>query len=145
MIKEITTKYELETAAKFGTIIFENSSFEENLSEFKDLVSSDKGTLFVAYYDDEMVGFSQVETRSDYVEGTESSPVGYLEGVYVKDDFRMMGIGRELVKACEDWSKSKGYKEFASDCELTNKTSYDFHIKIGFSEANRIICFKKDL
>ena len=35
--------------------------------------------------------------------------------------------------------------EFASDCELTNIESLQFHLAIGFAEANRIICFTKKL
>jgi aminoglycoside 6'-N-acetyltransferase I len=38
-----------------------------------------------------------------------------------------------------------GCKEFASDCKLENTESLRFHLKIGFEEAGRIICFKKDL
>lgn len=35
--------------------------------------------------------------------------------------------------------------EFASDCELTNKDSLRFHRGLGFTEANRIICFTKKI
>ena len=83
--------------------------------------------------------------RVDYVEGTKSSPVGYLEGIYIQEKYRLKGYARELVKACEEWAKNKGCSEFASDCELTNKESYSFHKKVGFKEANRIICFNKKI
>ena len=79
------------------------------------------------------------------LEGCETSPVGYLEGIYVEDCYRNNNFARDLVEACEVWVKSKGIKEFASDCELTNLDSLAFHLAIGFSEANRIICFKKDI
>lgn len=145
MIKIIDTDEELEAAAKLATILFEGSFYEENLNEFKEILNGKNGAIFIYYYKNEIVGFSQVEIRHDYVEGTNFSPVGYLEGVYVKDEYRMMGIGRELVKACEKWAKDKNIKEFASDCELKNIDSYKFHTAIGFSEVNRIICFKKIL
>lgn len=50
-----------------------------------------------------------------------------------------------LSKACEKWAIGMGCKEFASDCELDNKESLKFHLAIGFTEANRIICFTKQL
>ena len=81
--------------------------------------------------------------RHDYVEGTSSSPVGYLEGIYVLPDHRHEGVARQLLKECERWAKSKGCSEFASDCELTNTESLQFHLNVGFEEANRIICFTK--
>ena len=41
--------------------------------------------------------------------------------------------------------KEKDCTEFASDCELTNTESLRFHLKVGFLEANRIICFTKKI
>ncbi|MFR8975649.1 MAG: hypothetical protein ACLVG9_06585 [Eubacteriales bacterium] len=46
---------------------------------------------------------------------------------------------------CENWARQRGCKEFASDCELDNNGSFQFHIHSGFREANRIICFTKQL
>ena len=90
-------------------------------------------------------GFAQCQLRRDYVEGTESSPVGYLEGIYVKEGFRRSGLAKALLTACEDWAREQGCGEFASDCELANTQSLQFHMKVGFEEANRIICFTKKL
>ena len=79
------------------------------------------------------------------MEGCENSPVGYLEGVSVKEEYCQQGIARKLVSECEQWAREKGCTEFASDCELTNTASLNFHLAIGFQEENRIICFKKKL
>jgi aminoglycoside 6'-N-acetyltransferase I len=79
------------------------------------------------------------------VEGTVSNPVGYLEGIYVKKEFRLRGVSKELLIECEAWAKDKGCSEFASDCELNNTESLKFHLQVGFEEVNRIICFKKML
>jgi len=90
-------------------------------------------------------GFAQCGLRRDYVEGSSSSPVGYLEGLYVEEDCRGRGYGRRLVERCEDWARRKGCTQFASDCQLGNDQSWDFHLAVGFSEANCLICFIKDL
>ena len=91
------------------------------------------------------VGFAQCGLRADYVEGTETSPVGYLEGVFVKEEYRNHGYAKGLLLYCEEWAKYMGCTEFASDCELENIGSLKFHIAMGFAEANRIICFKKKI
>ena len=101
--------------------------------------------FFLAYVEDVPIGFAQCQLRHDYVEGTDSSTVGYLEGIYVADGYRKQGIARELLFACETWAKSKSCTEFASDCELENVQSLQFHLNVGFEEANRIICFTKKL
>lgn len=102
-------------------------------------------TLFLLAYNDTSCGFAQCSLRHDYVEGTHSSPVGYLEGIYVAPEAREHGVARALVAQCEDWARARGCAEFASDCELPNTQSLAFHLKIGFQEANRIICFTKAL
>jgi len=79
------------------------------------------------------------------VEGTDSSPVGYLEGIFVEEEFRKKGYAKELLASCERWAKEMGCTEFASDCELENTGSLAFHLRMGFMEANRVICFTKKL
>lgn len=103
------------------------------------------GAVFMAWNDNTAIGFAQCGFRHDYVEGTETSPVGYLEGVFVEAAYRRQGIARELVKACQIFAKEQGCTEFASDCELDNVESLQFHLKMGFEEANRIICFTMKL
>lgn len=109
------------------------------------ILSQEDAAFFLAYADGAAIGFAQCQLRHDYVEGTDSSPVGYLEGIYVADGYRKQGIARALLSACESWAKSKGCTEFASDCELDNTQSLRFHLNVGFEEANRIICFVKKL
>ena len=88
---------------------------------------------------DTPVGFAQCQLRHDYVEGTETTPVGYLEGIFVMEGHRRRGYAKELLNACESWAKEKGCTEFASDCELENADSFRFHMAMDFAEANRII------
>lgn len=114
---------------------------EEMEAELAEMMANEETAFFLA--GDK--GFAQCQLRHDYVEGTDSSPVGYLEGIYVAEGCRLQGLARELVRACESWAKEKGCVEFASDCELTNTQSLRFHLHVGFAEANRIICFTKKL
>ena len=117
----------------------------EMREELTDLVERPDAVCFLAWKADEAVGFAQCQLRYDSVEGTSGSPVGYLEGIFVTEEYRRQGIGGALLHACESWAKEKGCAEFASDCELHNAQSLDFHLRTGFREANRIICFAKKL
>ena len=109
------------------------------------IMTGGESVFFLAYREDTAVGFAQCQLRHDYVEGTETSPVGYLEGIYVRQADRHLGFAGQLMKACEDWASAQNCMEFASDCELDNTESLAFHLKLGFKEANRIICFSKKL
>lgn len=113
--------------------------------EFEELLQNEDAAVFLCVPDGKAIGFAQCQLRFDYVEGTQSSPVGYLEGVFVEEGYRAQGYGKQLVAACEQWAKEKGSTEFASDCELGNQQSLAFHLHFGFTEANRIICFTKKL
>ena len=118
---------------------------EELREDFEQLLNSEKELVAVAEYFGKVVGFANIRLRSEYVAGTKSSPVAYLEGIAVSEGFREKGIAKKLFEFCADWAKKKGCTEFASDCELDNVQSLQFHLNVGFEEANRIICFTKKL
>ena len=115
---------------------------EEMYEELSSIMAKPDAAFFLG---ENASGFAQCQLRYDYVEGTESSPVGYLEGIYVEGGCRRQGLARALLAACENWARERGCREFASDCELTNTQSLRFHLSLGFEEANRIICFTKKL
>ena len=140
-----TTKSNLTDAAELAVKLWPGHEKCDLEAEFAKLLEDADAAIFLAVADGTAVGFAQCQLRHDYVEGTESSPVGYLEGIYVRKSFQKRGIAKSLLSACENWAKEKGCEEFASDCELTNTNSLAFHLNVGFKEANRIICFTKKL
>ena len=118
---------------------------EELASEFAPLLAAKDAAIFGLWQDGRWEAFAQCQLRHDYVEGCETSQVGYLEGIYVREHLRGRGVAKALLAACQVWAKEKGCREFASDCELSNEDSLRFHLAAGFREAGRIICFIKQL
>lgn len=47
--------------------------------------------VFIATLDGCAIGYAQCGLRNDYVEGTHTSPVGYLEGIFVGEEYRNIG------------------------------------------------------
>ena len=131
--------------ANLAAKVWTSTSVEDLIAEFKEFLVSEDSATYLYIINNTAIGFAQCQLRRDYVEGTETSPVGYLEGVYIEPTYRKKGYGKALVKACEAWAKDKECTEFASDCELHNTDSLAFHLHSGFEEANRIICFTKKL
>ena len=109
----------------------------------KEYVNGDESAIFTYVLDDKFVGVALVCLRHDYVEGCITSPVGYLEGIYVDTKYRNSGIAKKLCEECEEWARDKGCSEFGSDCDISNDASYKFHLAVGFNEEDRIIHFKK--
>src|SRR4051812_24967002 len=68
---------------------------------------------------DTALGFAELNIRP-YAEDCDTDRVAYLEGWYVEAAARRSGVGRALIAAAEDWGRTQGCTEFASDAELDN-------------------------
>ena len=91
------------------------------------------------------IGLAEASLRHDYVNGTEGSPVGFLEGWYVDPAWQGRGVGRALVAAVEAWTRGQGCTELASDASLDNTGSHAAHAACGFEETERVVYFRKRL
>lgn len=129
--------------AGLAALLWEGHSAEEHLQDIAETIKKHDAAFFLCSVGGEAIGFAQCQLRHDYVEGTSSSPVGYLEGIFVKHGHRNKGHAKALLEKCEEWAKEQGCEEFASDCELGNEASIAFHMHMHFEEANRVVCFKK--
>lgn len=103
---------------------------------------SGEALVLLARDDGTPVGFIESELRRDFVMGATRRPIWYVEGIYVKPDYRRKNVGRELVAGLARWVKAD---ELASDCELGHDDSQLFHEAVGFKEAGRSIHFWMDL
>ena len=88
------------------------------------------------------VGFAELSIRT-YAEDCLTDHVAYLEGWYVVPDARRQGVGKALVRAAEDWARTQGCTEFASDALIDNHVSAAAHRALGFQETVQIRCFRK--
>ena len=112
---------------------------EANVARVDDLAT------FVAEIEGRVVAFAEVSLRRDYVNGCETWPVAFLEGIYVRPEHQRSGIGRALVAAAEQWGLERGCGELASDALLDNHASHRFHAGAGFEETERVVYFRKRL
>ena len=101
--------------------------------------------LLVRLPDGTPAGFAEAALRHDYVNGCATSPVAFLEGIYVQPEHRKQGLARLLCKAVEDWARSLGCTEFASDVLLENTASQGMHAALGFEETERVVYYRKRL
>ncbi len=102
-------------------------------------------TLVATSEDGAIIGFADASLRS-YADGCDPArPVGYLEGWYVRDEHRRKGIGAALVRAVEEWARTQGCTEMASDTWLDNELSQEAHEALGFEEVDRCVLYRKGL
>jgi aminoglycoside 6'-N-acetyltransferase I len=108
------------------------------------LTRPDRLALGARTADGKWIGFIEVGTR-DVAEGCDTSPVAYIEALWVDASARRRGIARRLVEAVIDWCGERGYLELASDVELENVVSQWAHERLGFEETERLVTYRMDL
>jgi aminoglycoside 6'-N-acetyltransferase I len=132
---------------KMRHALWSDTTHEEHRKEIEELLAAPENcTQFIAYSNNgDALGFAEASIRREYVNGTNSSPVTYLEGIYVKPQARRMGLAAALIEAVADWGQSKGCEELASDVELENQISQEVHKALGFIETERVVYFMRPL
>jgi len=127
-------------------LLWDGSNDDDHRSEMAEIIENPE-SQFVAVADaggGRLCGFLEASIRS-HVEDCETENVGYLEGWFVDENHRRQGLGRELVEIAEDWSRSHGCTEMASDAEIGNLVSQQAHARLGYNETSRLVHLRKEL
>jgi aminoglycoside 6'-N-acetyltransferase I len=95
-------------------------------------------------FEEEAIGFVELSIRP-YAEGCETDRVAFVEGWYVDPNAQGTGVGAALIRAAEEWARSQGCTEIASDTEADNASSAAAHVALGFAETAVLRCFRKPL
>ena len=134
-----------QKAAELSIELWPDSDLPEMTAHYEELFLRNLGTCFLLQNESGYFGFIELSIRNDYVEGAESLPVAYIEGIYVKEKYRHKGLASQLLRQAEDWGRKQGCKQICSDTELENNPGIEFHTSSGFNEVARIVCFAKEI
>jgi aminoglycoside 6'-N-acetyltransferase I len=101
--------------------------------------------LYVAEREGHVIGFIEVGLRS-HADGCDARhAVGFVEGWCVQSQRQGTGVGRALMAAAEDWARSQGASELASDTWIDNERSQRAHQALGFVAVDRCVNYRKSL
>jgi aminoglycoside 6'-N-acetyltransferase I len=110
------------------------------------ILQSPKEAGFLAKdFNGRAIAFMNLSLRHDYVPDATQSPVAYVEGIYVKEEYRKQGVGTELIRYAEQWALEQECIELALDALLENTAGHEFYAKIGFREVERVVFFIKNV
>jgi len=144
-----TDKTNIHDWVNLSLRLFPEHTFNEMFQEYMGYLTNknvrQKEIGFLYNKNNKNVAFMNISIRNDYVNGCDSSPVVYIEAIYVLPKYRKMGIASELIKTAEIFAREKGILQVASDCLIDNTESEMFHKGCGFKEAERVICFVKNI
>ena len=143
----VATSGDAEAWLELRLALWPGERREEFAAEIATLLADAGETVnLIARADDgETMGFAEAALRHDYVEGCQTSPVAFLEGIYVTPEHRRKGVAAALIRAVEDWGRRCGCTEFASDAPIDNIDSQTMHRALGFEETNRVVYFRKEI
>jgi aminoglycoside 6'-N-acetyltransferase I len=119
--------------------------FDEEFENYKRTLDSKNKICYLYNEQDYYIAFLHLSSRNDFVEGEKDLSIAYVEEIYIKPHYQKKGVTKKLMNCGENWAKQKGYNQLASDIDINNFASIDFHKQIGFAETERIVCFIKDL
>jgi aminoglycoside 6'-N-acetyltransferase I len=125
--------------------LWPQASEAEQLREMADAIAHGHFVRIAIGHDGSAVCFVEASKRADYVNGTSSSPVAFLEGLYVEPASRHRGIARLLVAAVAAWATAQRCSEIASDSRLDNDAAHAVHRALGFTETERVVYFCRPL
>ena len=116
-----------------------------NLQEMENIFTSDMWFCrFIENEDKQKIGLVEVSARN-IVDACLTSPVAYLEGLYLVPEYRNQGIGKQVVNMIIKWCSENGFSELATDTELTNEAAQRFYKSLGFEETDRVVEYKIDI
>jgi len=144
---------DLEELASLCEALWPESSAEEHAQELRLILGGRSASvltmpliIFVAEGGEgKLVGFVEVDLRSHADGCNPAQPVGYIEGWYVAEDHRHLGVGRKLLAKAEDWARGHQCVEMASDAIIDNVMSQRAHEALGYEVVDRCVHYRKRL
>ena len=131
--------------AEMRSALWPEETAQEHASGIDEILGDGDAWGFVAEtVDGSPVGFAELAIRK-YANGCTARPVPFLEGVWVRAEFRRQGIGARLIAHVGAFAAGRGFHEIGSDTPIENLTSHAAHRSWGFSETERVVYFRKTL
>ncbi|OGI04396.1 MAG: hypothetical protein A2Y25_00845 [Candidatus Melainabacteria bacterium GWF2_37_15] len=105
-------------------LCFQN--FENEINNLSSVYSEPDGGIFLASFNLEVVGCIALKKLEGHV--------GEIKRLYVKDEYRNMGIGRKLFDKILDFAKEKGYQKVRLDTLNFLESAIKLYKAYGFRE-----------
>lgn len=148
MYFHLATLDDFKTWARFRAELYHDLDSEFNHEEIRRIVADPALATFLVfekkYESGQVIGMIELSLRN-IVDGCLSSPVAYLEGLYLTEKFQGKGLGKEMLDFVKKWAREKGCSELAVDTEIENGRAQKFYLKNGFQETYRIVQFRMGL
>lgn len=115
-----------EVLAGLAQLLWDGHDLKELTADFVKQLNDKGSACFLAYEAEAPAGFAQCQLRRDYVEGTASTPVGYLEGILVRPEFRRRAWPSSCCKLVSIGPGSRGVSSLPVIASFLTMTACNF-------------------
>lgn len=125
-----------------STINSDFSTTELGIKYFTKNIKSEDGLVLIALENETPIGYlvAEINEVNDY---RNIEKISELDNMWVDDEYRSTGVGKELIKLYENWSRDKGVLRTRVIASSKNNRAIDFYKREGFQEYDLIL--EKDL
>ena len=101
--------------------------------DLEGMIHDPKVELLVAQSGDQLVGsgYARIEIAKQYLEHRYHAYLGFM---YVKPEYRGMGVNQKIIEALKNWAKEQGITELRLDVYERNLAAIRAYEKAGFSK-----------
>ncbi|MEK7254352.1 MAG: GNAT family N-acetyltransferase [Bacteroidota bacterium] len=137
---------DLDTWMRLRNELYGDLDPQHNEQEIRRTVEDSNLATFFVFEEGSTTPIGMLElSLRNIVDGCLTSPVGYIEGMYVEQPWQGKGIGKKMVEFAKTWALENGCSELAVDTELDNLEAQNFYRHNGFRETFRVVEFRMDL
>lgn len=130
-------------------LIMSERKYDDNVKEtykvkkyFTEIYDKDYNALICASIDDKIIGF--IYGFLKYEQGNfVKENVGFIDALYVNDEYRNQGIASKLIEEFYKWCDLKKIKFLEIGSFVENEVAYNFYKKLGFEVVTQYM--KKSL
>lgn len=142
IFKEVTEK-EKSVWKQFRETLYQDVTDSFHETEMDLILKSEIQTTFLIFESQtgSPIGMLELSLRN-LVDGCLTSPVAYIEGIYLDQSCRGKGYGEKMVEFSKSWAIQNGCSELACDAELEDIDAQKFHKKMGFEETYKVVQYK---
>lgn len=115
-------------------------SAEQTLKNINALNQSKHHTVFVAV-DEKVIAWMGVS----YNISMESPPVCEIHGLVVDEQYRNMGIGKQLIEKAKEWCRDKQLNRLRLRCNIKRAGAHIFYTNAGFNVIKQQKVFEINL
>lgn len=138
IIQDLNAALFKEDAGPRDPFVNLNWPYEEfGTNYFKDHLVNPNKIVLVAQIDGEITGYLAGTTGE--MESWRSIKRGEVQDMYVRPEYRSLGIGNKLMKEFFDWCKEKGDKKVVVHTYDSNERGINFYKKCGFKPYSRAL------